>query len=137
MRLFSKKPIRTLADLQAANLYTTEGDPKTVQWYAQNGFHAVPLATSEIPKQLKLPTGSINAAPSPPALAAALQFFKDAPYMLDLRLGPLAAATVMTDARVGEDLGRRPRQDPGRGRRHGNSGQRGFTEAGRSRQSMK
>jgi TRAP-type C4-dicarboxylate transport system substrate-binding protein len=50
VRLFSKKPIRSIPDLQGSNLYTTEGDPKVVQWYAQNGFHAVPLATSEIPK---------------------------------------------------------------------------------------
>ncbi len=98
VRLFSKKPIRTVAELQASKLYTTEGNPEVVSWYASNGFSAVPLATSEIPKQLKLPTGAINATPSPPFFAVALQFFKDAPYMLDLRLGPLAAATVMTDS---------------------------------------
>jgi TRAP-type transport system periplasmic protein len=95
VRLFSKKPIRTIPELQAASLYTTEGNPKSVQWYAQNGFHAVPLATSEIPKQFKLPTGAINAAPSPPVWA--LLFFRDAPYMLDQRLGPLVAATIMTE----------------------------------------
>lgn len=97
VRLFSKKQIRTMADLRAANLYTTEGDPKSVQWYAQNGFHAVPLATGEMPKQLKLPTGTINATPSPPVWAAALQIYRDAPYMLDMRFGPLVAATIMTD----------------------------------------
>jgi TRAP-type C4-dicarboxylate transport system substrate-binding protein len=97
VRLFSKNPIRSIPDLKAASLYTTEGDPKAVQWYAQNGFHAVPLATGEIPKQFKLPTGAINAAPSPPIFALSLQFFRDAPYMLDQRLGPLVAATIMTD----------------------------------------
>jgi TRAP-type C4-dicarboxylate transport system substrate-binding protein len=97
VRLFSKKPIRSIADLQAANLYTTAGDTKAVQWYDQNGFHAVPLATGEMPRQLKLPAGVINAAPSPPVWAAALQMYRDAPYMLDLRFGPLVAATIMTD----------------------------------------
>jgi TRAP-type C4-dicarboxylate transport system substrate-binding protein len=97
VRLFSKKPIRTFAELQAASLYTSEGDPKVVTWYAQNGIHAVQLATGEIPKQLKLPAGVINAAPSPPVFALMLQFFKDAPNMLDERFGPLVAATVMTD----------------------------------------
>jgi len=96
VQLFSKKPIRTIAELQAAKLYTTEGEPKWVQWYSANGFHAVPLATGEIPKQLKLPTGAIDAAPSPPVFAVALQFFQDAPYMLDLRVAPLVGATVMT-----------------------------------------
>jgi TRAP-type transport system periplasmic protein len=95
VRLFSKKAIRSIPELQAASLYTTEGDPKAVQWYGQSGFHAVPLAQSEIPKQLKLPTGAINAAPSPPVWATL--FFRDAPYMLDQKLGPLVAATIMTD----------------------------------------
>ncbi|HTL03526.1 MAG TPA: TRAP transporter substrate-binding protein DctP [Vicinamibacterales bacterium] len=97
IRLFSKKPIRTLEDVKQAKLYTTEGNPKMVQWYTANGFHAVPLSAGEIPKQLTLPTGAINAAPLPPVYAVALQIFKDAPHMLDVRLAPLVGATVMTD----------------------------------------
>jgi len=95
VRLFSKTPIKSIADLKAARLYTTDGDTKTVRWYADNGFNAIPLDTSEIPKQLKNPMGAINAAPSPPAWA--VLFYRDAPYMLDLKLGPLVAATIMTD----------------------------------------
>ena len=97
VQLFSKMPIRTLEDAKRAKLYTTEGEPRSVQWYTQNGFHAVPLKQSDIPTQLKLPTGSINAAPSPPYFALALQFYRDAPYMLDVRLAPLTGATVITD----------------------------------------
>ena len=96
VQVFSKKPIRNIGELKGAKLFTSEGSPKMVQWYTSNGFHAVPLATSEIPKQLKLPTGAIDAAPSPPVFAVALQFFRDAPYMLDLRVAPLASATVIT-----------------------------------------
>lgn len=98
IQLFSKRPIRTLEDVKQARLYTTEGNPKMVQWYIANGFHAVPLAAGEIPKQLTLPSGAINAAPIPPVYAVALQIFKDAPHMLDVRLAPLVGATVMTDA---------------------------------------
>jgi TRAP-type C4-dicarboxylate transport system substrate-binding protein len=98
IQLFSKQPIRTLADVKAAKLYTTEGTPKMVQWYTANGFHAVPLAAGEIPKQLKVPTGAINAAPMPPVYAVATQIFKDASYMLDIRVAPLVGATIMTDA---------------------------------------
>ena len=97
VRMFSKNPVRTVADLKAAKLYTTEGDARWVSWYAANGFNAVPLAPGEIPKQLKLPTGAINAAPMPPVYAVALQVFRDAPYMLDLPVAPLVGATVMTD----------------------------------------
>lgn len=97
VQLFSKIPIRTLGDVKQAKLYTTEGSPKMVQWYTANGFHAVPLSAGEIPKQLKLPSGAINAAPMPPVYAVALQIFKDAPYMLDIHIAPLVGATVMTD----------------------------------------
>ena len=97
VQLFSKAPIRTLNDVKQAKLYTTEGNPKMVQWYTANGFHAVPLSAGEIPKQLKLPSGAINAAPMPPVYAVALQIFKDAPHMLDIRLAPLVGATVMTE----------------------------------------
>ena len=96
VRVFSKKPIRALADLQRAALYTTEGEPQLVQWYTANGFHPVPLAAGEIAKQLKLPIGAIDAAPSPPVFALALQIFRDAPYMLDLRVVPLVSATIVT-----------------------------------------
>ena len=98
IQLFSKQPIRTLDDVKQAKLFTTEGNPKMVQWFTANGFHAVPLAAGEIPKQLTLPNGAINAAPMPPIYAMTLQVFKNAPYMLDVRLAPLVSATVMTDA---------------------------------------
>ena len=98
VHLFSKAPIRTLEEVKQAKIYTTEGNPKMVQWFTSNGFHAVPLAAGEIPKQLTLPNGAINAAPMPPIYAMTLQVFKNAPYMLDVRLAPLVSATVMTES---------------------------------------
>ena len=98
VQIFSKREIRTLGDLQGSKLFTSEGNPRMVQWYTANGFHAVPLAAGEIPKQLKLPTGAIDATPAVPPLALVTQLYKDAPYMLDIRVAPLVAAVVMTDA---------------------------------------
>ena len=97
VRLFSKMELRTVADIKKARLYTTEGDPATLSWYRSNGFNPVPLATTQIKTQLMLPTGSINAAPRPPVYAAALQIYKDAKFMLDVPLGPLTAATVISE----------------------------------------
>jgi len=96
VQLFSKREIRTLADLKQARLFTTEGNDKMVQWYKSNGFQPVALAANDIPAQLKLRTGMIDTAPSPPYGALVLQFFRDAPYMLDIRVGPLLGATVIT-----------------------------------------
>jgi len=96
VQLFSKHPIRSIAEFKRARVYTSEGSPMMVQWYTSHGFHVVPLSLGEIPKQLKLPTGAIDAAPSPPVFALTLQVFRDAPYMLDIRVAPLVSATVVT-----------------------------------------
>jgi len=97
VQLFSKKPLTTLADIKAAKLYTSQGDERMVQWYKANGFRPVALAAGDIPAQLKLTTGMIDAAPSPPYPALLLQMFRDAKYMLDVRLAPLYGAVVITN----------------------------------------
>ena len=94
VQLFSKKEVRTLADLKALKLYTTEGDDKFVQWYKSNGFQPIPLSFNDMVGGLK--RGMIDAAPSPAYGASMLQIFRDAPYLLDVKLGPLLGATVLT-----------------------------------------
>ena len=107
VQLFSKKPMQTLADVKAAKLFTSQGDDRMVQWYKANGFHPVALAAGDIPAQLKLTTGMIDAAPSPPYPALLLQIFRDAKYMLDVRVAPLYGALVHDQRGVEQDRGRR------------------------------
>jgi len=102
VQLFSKKPLATLADIKAAKLYTSQGDDRMVQWYKANGFRPVALSAGDIPAQLKLSTGMIDAAPSPPYPALLLQIFRDAKYMLDVRVAPLYGAVVMTNEAWGK-----------------------------------
>jgi len=97
VQLFSKKPLRTLADIKAAKLYTSQGNDRMVQWYRANGFNPVALNANDIPAQLKLTTGMIDAAPSPPYPALLLQIFRDAKYMLDVRFAPLYGALILTN----------------------------------------
>jgi TRAP-type transport system periplasmic protein len=96
VQLFSKRPMASLADIKNAKLFTSQGDDRMVQWYKANGFRPVALAAADIPAQLKLSTGLIDAAPSPPYPALLLQIFRDAKYMLDVRVAPLYGALVMT-----------------------------------------
>jgi TRAP-type C4-dicarboxylate transport system substrate-binding protein len=98
VQLFSKKPLRTLDDVKQAKLFTSQGDDKMVQWYKNNGFHPVALSANDIPAQLKLTTGMIDTAPSPPYPALVLQIFRDAKYMLDIRVAPLVGGLVITNA---------------------------------------
>jgi TRAP-type C4-dicarboxylate transport system substrate-binding protein len=97
VQLFSKRPVVTLADVKGAKLFTTQGDDRMVQWYKQNGFRPVALNAGDIPAQLKLSTGMIDAAPMPPYPALLLQIFRDAKFMLDVDVAPLYGALVMTN----------------------------------------
>ena len=98
VQLFSKNPITTLADVKAAKLFTTQGDDRMTQWYKQNGFRPVTLNSGDIPAQLRLSTGMIDAAPMPPYLALLMQVFRDAKYMLDVDVAPLFGALVVTNS---------------------------------------
>ncbi|HEX5109422.1 MAG TPA: TRAP transporter substrate-binding protein DctP [Vicinamibacterales bacterium] len=97
VQLFSKTPINTLADVKAAKLFTTQGDDRLVQWYKKNGFNPVALNSGDIPAQLRLSTGMIDAAPLPPYPAMLMQVFRDAKYMLDVDVAPLFGALVLTN----------------------------------------
>ena len=101
VQVFSKKPLRTLADVKNAKLFTSKGVESWVQWYVSNGFHPVALLPADIPAQLKLSTGLIDTAPSPPYLALSLQIFRDAKYMLDLHIAPLTGAMIISNHGVG------------------------------------
>jgi TRAP-type C4-dicarboxylate transport system substrate-binding protein len=97
VQLFSKQPLRTLADVKNAKLFASKGADKWVSWYVSNGFHPVALLPADIPTQLKLSTGLIDAAPNPPYLALSLQIFRDAKYMLDVHIAPLVAGLIVTN----------------------------------------
>jgi TRAP-type C4-dicarboxylate transport system substrate-binding protein len=97
-QIFSKKPLKSLADVKNAKLYSTKGADKWYQWYVSNGFHPVPLLPADVPTQLKLGTGLIDTAPYPPYLAMTLRVFDDAKYMLDLKVGPLTGALLISQA---------------------------------------
>jgi TRAP-type C4-dicarboxylate transport system substrate-binding protein len=97
VQLFSKSPINTLADVKGAKLFTGQGDDRMVQWYKQNGFRPVPLDSKDIPAQLKLSTGMIDAVPMPPNLILLTQAFRDAKYMLDVDVAPLYGALVISN----------------------------------------
>jgi TRAP-type C4-dicarboxylate transport system substrate-binding protein len=98
LQVFSKKPLKSLADVKNAKLYTTKGNDKWYQWYVNNGFHPVPLLPADVPTQLKLGTGLIDTAPYPPYLAMTLRVFDDAKYMLDLKIAPLTGALLVSNA---------------------------------------
>jgi TRAP-type C4-dicarboxylate transport system substrate-binding protein len=98
VEIFSKKPLKSLADVKAAKLYASKTDDRMIQWYTRNGFNPVPLLISDIVPQLKLPTGMIDTAPNTPYLALTTQVYGDAKYMLDLHIAPLVGAMIVSSS---------------------------------------
>jgi TRAP-type transport system periplasmic protein len=95
VQLFSTVPLKTLADVKKAKLFTSAGSPAMVNWYTSNGFNPVPLESTAIAQALA--TGIIQATPMPPYGAVALQISRTVKYMLDVNVDPLIGALVMTD----------------------------------------
>ena len=63
--------------------------------YKENGFDPQPLAVTDV--LLGLNTGLIDAYPTPPYVALLMQWYSKTPYMLDVPLGPVIGATVVTE----------------------------------------
>ena len=93
IHLFSTEPVTSLEQLKKTKLFVGAGDDRAVQWWKKNGYRPVPLATTDILTGLQ--TGMIEALPSPPLAALLLQWYKQAPHMLDLGLAPLVGATIV------------------------------------------
>ncbi len=98
VQIFSKKPLKNLADVKGASLYVSKDDEDMRQWYTDNGFHPKPLTLADIAPQLKLPNGMIDTTPNTPYLALMTQIYSTAKYMLDVHVAPLVGATVVTTA---------------------------------------
>ena len=105
--MFTAEPVRDLEALKRTKLFTSARDERMVQWYKRHGFDPVPLDLTDVPMGLN--TGLINAYPFPPYAVMLLQYYRSAPHMLDLPLGPVISATVMT-TRTWEGLSMQDRQ---------------------------
>lgn len=94
IHLFSTKPIATIDELRKHKLFVWAGDDRMVTWYKQNGFRPVALQLPDVVTGLQ--TGMIDAMPSTPLAALTLQWYRNAPYMLDLGFAPFLGATIVT-----------------------------------------
>lgn len=94
VHLFSKNPIRQVADLKHQKLFVWAGQDEMVQWWMRSGFQPVALAATDIMTGLQ--TGMIEVLPTTPLAALNLQWFRQTPYMHELGLAPLVGATVVS-----------------------------------------
>lgn len=94
LQVFSKKPVKSLADLKSLKLYTSAGDDRMTQFYKANGYTPRAMAMTDI--LTGLTTGMIDGLPTPPVAALAFQWNRQTPYMLDIGLAPVVGATVVS-----------------------------------------
>ena len=94
VHFFTRTPVQSVDELKKLKIFVWAGDDRSAQMWKANGFNPVPLAATDILPALQ--TGMIDALPSPPLAANLLQWFRQARYMADIGLGPLAGALVFT-----------------------------------------
>jgi len=94
VHFFTRTPVQTVDDLKKLKIFVWAGDDRSVQMWKANGFNPVALAATDIMPALQ--TGMIDALPAPPLAANLLQWYRLAPNMADIGLGPLAGALVIT-----------------------------------------
>jgi len=94
VRYFSKQPIRTPEDLKRAKLFTLPGNVQQVDLMKSLGLNPQPLEPTDILPALQ--TGLVDCVPMIPFYAQIGQFYKPAPYMLDLDWAPLVGGCVVT-----------------------------------------
>lgn len=96
VRYFSKEPGAYPDDYKSMKLFVLAGVPRQLEIMRDLGYQPVSLETEQILPSLA--TGMISVVPVPPFLANALQFNRQAKYMLDLNWVPIVgAAIVRTD----------------------------------------
>ena len=93
-QVFTKKSVKSLAELKRVKLYTSAGNDRMVQWFKANGFEPRAMAMTDI--MTGLTTGMIEGLPTPPLAAMLFQWYRQTPYMLDIGLAPVVGATVIT-----------------------------------------
>jgi len=94
LQVFTKRPVKSVADLKGIKLYTSAGDDRMTQWYKANGFQPRAMAMTDV--LTGLTTGMIEGLPTPPVAALAFQWNRQTPYMLDVGLAPVVGATIIT-----------------------------------------
>jgi TRAP-type transport system periplasmic protein len=95
IHFFTTRPVASLADFQELRVFVWAGDDRMTGMWRERGFRPVPLAATDVLAGLE--TGLFQALPSTPIAALSLQWFRSAPYMIDLPLAPLLGATIIDE----------------------------------------
>lgn len=93
IKIFSKAPVWTPADLRRQKLGCNPGDLEMMQAFRAMGFQMIPLSINDI--LISLNSGMVEAVYISPIAAAAGQYFGVAKNMSSLNIAPFMGAIVM------------------------------------------
>jgi TRAP-type C4-dicarboxylate transport system substrate-binding protein len=102
VHIFSKKPIKKVADLSPLKVWAWSGDPIAKETFTAMGTNPIPLAITDVTTALN--TGMIDTVYAPPLGALALQWYTSLSYMMSLPLAHSTGAVLI----AGEYAGHMP-----------------------------
>ena len=94
LNFFSKKPIRTPADLKTTKLAAGVETETLTNAFKELGFQMVPVPLNELITALN--SGMVDSFFTSPLAAAGYQWFAVAPNMLNLKIAPFVGVVVIT-----------------------------------------
>ena len=94
LHFFTKRPVQTAAEIRKLKMFVPAGDDRMVRLWKETGYQPVPLSATDILTGLQ--TGMIEAYPTTPLAALALQWYRSTPYMVERGLAPLVGGMVIT-----------------------------------------
>jgi TRAP-type C4-dicarboxylate transport system substrate-binding protein len=94
VHLFSKAPIRNVADFAGRKVWTWSGDPIAKETFSAMGVNPIPLAITDV--NTALSTGMIDTVYAPPLGALALQWHAPMKYMTALPLTHSTGAVLLS-----------------------------------------
>jgi TRAP-type C4-dicarboxylate transport system substrate-binding protein len=94
VHIFSKRPIKSLADLRLTKLWMWSDDPITKSIFSALELHGIPMGVPEVLPSLS--TGSIDAFMGSPLSVVALQWAPYAKYATSAVIGMATGATVIS-----------------------------------------
>lgn len=93
VHFFTRKPAVAVADIKGVKSWMWAHDPKALESFAAIGFAPVVLSGVDIIPSLQ--TGMIDALPTTPITAVAIQSYPHTPNMIDVKWGVLIGGTVI------------------------------------------
>jgi len=94
VRVFSKAPVRSAADMRRLKLWAWEGDPIAGAAFKALGVHPIPLSITDVNTSLE--TGLIDAVYAAPLYAIALQWNEKTKSVFSLPLANASGAVLLS-----------------------------------------